>query len=52
MSDQEYLIYEVKGRVATIKINRPDKAHAFTIEMLMTLYEMLNKACTEFFLFS
>ena len=44
MSDQEYLIYEVKGRVATITINRPDKAHAFTIEMLMTLYEMLNKA--------
>jgi len=44
MSDQEYLIYEVKGRVATITINRPEKAHAFTIEMLMTLYEMLNKA--------
>ena len=44
MSDQEYLIYEVKSRVATITINRPDKAHAFTIEMLMTLYEMLNKA--------
>jgi 2-(1,2-epoxy-1,2-dihydrophenyl)acetyl-CoA isomerase len=44
MSDQEYLLYEVKLYIATITINRPDKAHAFNIEMLKTLYGMLNKA--------
>jgi 2-(1,2-epoxy-1,2-dihydrophenyl)acetyl-CoA isomerase len=44
MSNQENLLYEVKRCVAIITIDRPEKAHAFTIEMLMTLYEMLNKA--------
>ena len=44
MSDQENLLYEVKRCVATITIDRPEKAHAFTIEMLMTLHEMLSKA--------
>ena len=44
MSDQENLLYEVKRCVAIITINRPDKAHAFTIEMLISLYEMLSKA--------
>ena len=44
MSDQENLFYEVKRCVAIITINRPEKAHAFSIEMLMTLYELLCKA--------
>ncbi|MFX0072950.1 MAG: enoyl-CoA hydratase/isomerase family protein [Candidatus Hermodarchaeota archaeon] len=44
MSDQENLLYEVKRCVAIITINRAEKAHAFTIEMLITLYELLSKA--------
>ncbi|TFG09227.1 MAG: enoyl-CoA hydratase/isomerase family protein [Promethearchaeota archaeon] len=44
MSDQEFLLYEVKGRVAIITINRPDKAHAFTIAMLKRMHEFLEKA--------
>ena len=37
MSDQDNLLYEVKARVATITINRPEKAHAFNIGMLKTM---------------
>jgi len=44
MSDQENLLYETKGRIATITINRPDKAHSFTVAMLKTMYDLLNKA--------
>ncbi len=44
MSEQDIVLYEVKGRIATITINRPDKAHAFTIDMLKTMFEKLNEA--------
>ena len=44
MSNQELIQYEKKGRIATIIIDRPDKAHAFNIEMLKAMYEYLAKS--------
>ena len=44
MSDQELILYEVKGPLATITINRPDKAHAFNIEMLQAMHTRLLEA--------
>jgi enoyl-CoA hydratase/carnithine racemase len=44
MSDQELLLYDVKGPLATITINRPDKAHAFNIIMLQTMHSKLLEA--------
>ena len=44
MSDQELVLYEVKGRIATITINRPDKANACSILMLRSIHENLIKA--------
>ena len=44
MSDQELILYEVNGPLATIIINRPDKAHAFNITMLQTMHSKLIEA--------
>ncbi|MFX0047079.1 MAG: enoyl-CoA hydratase/isomerase family protein [Candidatus Hermodarchaeota archaeon] len=44
MSDQELILYEVKGRIATITIDRPEKAHAFSINMLQMMYNRLLEA--------
>jgi enoyl-CoA hydratase/carnithine racemase len=44
MSNQELILYEAKGRIATITINRPDKANSCNIEMLKAIYESLIKA--------
>lgn len=44
MNNQELILYEVKDRVATITINRPDKAHAFSIVMLQTMHSRLIEA--------
>ena len=44
MTNQELILYEVKDRVATITINRPDKAHAFSINMLQTMHSRLIEA--------
>ena len=44
MSDQELILYEVKGRIATITINRPDKANACSILMLRSIHKNLIKA--------
>ena len=44
MSDQELILYEAKGRIATITINRPDKANACSVSMLKLIYENLIKA--------
>ena len=44
MSNQELILYEVKGPLATITINRPDKAHAFNIAMLQTMHSKLLEA--------
>lgn len=44
MSDQELILYDVKGRIATITLNRPDKANACSVSMLKMIYENLIKA--------
>ena len=44
MSNQELIMYEVKGRIATITINRPEKAHAFSIPMLQMMHRKLLEA--------
>jgi len=44
MSDQELILYDAKGRIATITINRPDKANACSVSMLKMIYENLIKA--------
>ena len=44
MSNQELILYEVKNRIATITIDRPDKAHAFSIEMLQMMHSRLLEA--------
>ncbi len=44
MSEQEFILYEVKGRIATITINRPNKANACNIPMLKLIYESLISA--------
>ena len=44
MSNQELILYEVKGRIATITINRPEKAHAFSINMLQMMHSRLLEA--------
>ena len=44
MSNQKLILYEVKGRIATITINRPEKAHAFNISMLQMMHSRLLEA--------
>ena len=44
MSNQDLIIYEVKGRIATITINRPEKAHAFNVRMLQMMHSRLLEA--------
>jgi len=44
MSEQELILYEVDKKIATITLNRPDKAHAFNSSMLKTMHESLIKA--------
>ena len=44
MSNQKLILYEVKGRIATITINRPEKAHVFSISMLQMMHSRLLEA--------
>ena len=44
MSEEDKILYDVKARVATITINRPEKAHAFNVDMLKKMHGMLLKA--------
>ncbi|NVM38301.1 MAG: enoyl-CoA hydratase/isomerase family protein [Candidatus Lokiarchaeota archaeon] len=44
MSDQEFILYETKGRIATITINRVDKANSCNVSMLKAIYENLISA--------
>ncbi len=44
MSNQKKILYEVKEQIATITINRQDKAHAFTIDMLKTMHGKIIEA--------
>jgi len=41
---EELIHYNVKVRIAEITIDRPDKAHAFNVEMLKLLYNYLTEA--------
>jgi enoyl-CoA hydratase/carnithine racemase len=43
MSNQGFIIYEAKGRIATLTINRPNKANSCNIAMLKALYQNLLK---------
>ncbi|TFG00469.1 MAG: enoyl-CoA hydratase/isomerase family protein [Promethearchaeota archaeon] len=40
----DLILYETKGKVAILTINRAEKAHAFTVAMLKSLYEKLENA--------
>jgi enoyl-CoA hydratase/carnithine racemase len=44
MDSQDIILYEVEGHIATITINRPDKAHAFNVEMLQQMHTNLLQA--------
>jgi enoyl-CoA hydratase/carnithine racemase len=44
MNSQELILFEIKGRIATITINRPDKANSCNISMLQKFHESLIKA--------
>ena len=44
MNDQDFILYEPKGRIATITINRPDKANSCNVAMLKLLHENLIEA--------
>ncbi|MFX1480103.1 MAG: enoyl-CoA hydratase/isomerase family protein [Promethearchaeota archaeon] len=44
MSNQDLILYETEGRIATITINRPDKANSCNISMLQKFHENLIKA--------
>ncbi|MFX1344047.1 MAG: enoyl-CoA hydratase/isomerase family protein [Promethearchaeota archaeon] len=44
MSDQDLILYDVKGRIATITINRPEKANSCSISMLKKIHENLIEA--------
>ena len=44
MNNQEFILYEIKGRIATITINRPDKANSCNVAMLQLIHENLLEA--------
>jgi len=44
VSNQKLILFEVKDRIATITINRPEKAHAFNISMLQMMHSRLLQA--------
>ncbi|MFX0040724.1 MAG: enoyl-CoA hydratase/isomerase family protein [Promethearchaeota archaeon] len=44
MSDQDLILYEAKGRIATITINRADKANSCNIPMLKAIHQNLIEA--------
>lgn len=44
MDNQDIILYDVKGKVATITLNRPSFAHSFNLEMMNALYDRLVSA--------
>jgi len=41
MNNQKLILFEITGRIAVITINRPEKAHAFNVEMLKLMHDKL-----------
>ena len=46
MSNEDIVLYEVKGGVATITLNRPP-VHAFNLDLMKGLYERLEQASND-----
>jgi len=44
MSNHDLILYELRGRIAIITINRPEKAHSFNGDMLKSLHAKLVSA--------
>jgi len=44
MDSQDVILYEVRGRVATITLNRPKAAHSFNLALMKGLYANLVEA--------
>lgn len=44
MTEEDVILYNVKGRVATITLNRPKAAHSFNLTLMKGLYEKLEQA--------
>ena len=44
MNNQDLILYELRGRISIITINRPEKAHSFNGDMLKSLHAKLIKA--------
>jgi len=44
MNNQDLILYELRGRIAIITINRPEKAHSFNGDMLKSLHAKLISA--------
>jgi len=44
MNSEELILYKVEGRIATITINRPDKANSCNVMMLKKIHESLIEA--------
>ena len=44
MSNQDLILYELRGRIAIITIDRPEKAHSFNGDMLKSLHAKLIRA--------
>ena len=44
MSEEDIILYDLKGRVATIALNRPAAAHSFNLNLMKKLYSKLLEA--------
>ena len=44
MSEENIILYELKGKVATIELNRPAAAHSFNLDLMKKLYTTLVEA--------
>ena len=44
MSGEDIILYELKGKVANIVLNRPAAAHSFNLDLMKKLYNTLVEA--------
>ena len=44
MSEENIILYELKGKVATVELNRPAAAHSFNQDLMKKLYTKLVEA--------